>query len=410
MLPVLPVLDRYRDEFGTRFKLILPEYNQSAADLFRNANWAHFIDPDEFDRTTPLLRGGHIPATQFAIRTNNDRIDTAHDADLRRRLVELLANASQLEPSAFDGVDYALMELMDNVANHAYDYPDRSPLPETGGYFQATYLHNHSNPAVEFILADRGMGIPQSLRSGHETYWQRQNDTDEELLLDSIELGITRDQSKGQGNGLHLTQQLAVQSGGTFELNSGRAYLWHGDPESKPVSQASRIPYRGTVVRCRIGLSDAELLDRILPLSASPGVSTSLPLVVGGGQDDGVPESEDRGSPSDRPAGSSAIQLPRGAVGVVVSVQDGEFTLHVQSSVEGTSGTSTDADRLHSNVVDILTCVADISLDFGDADWDGEFLSGFLGRLFRESPTRYMSHIRCINIDNDAVDAALAGH
>lgn len=76
MLPLMPVVTRYREMSGIRFELVGPN-NPDLGRLFVNANWAFHIDPDGFEPNRH--RGGHVPAVRFL-----DDGDYAQDAILDR--------------------------------------------------------------------------------------------------------------------------------------------------------------------------------------------------------------------------------------------------------------------------------------------------------------------------------------
>jgi anti-sigma regulatory factor (Ser/Thr protein kinase) len=101
-------------------------------------------------------------------------------------------------------LEWSVNEICDNVLNHS--------LSEIGGLFQFN-LRRFSRE-VEFIVADAGIGIPNSLRSIANKGW-----SDEFALEQSIKQGVTRDPKFGQGNGLFGTYQIAALSGGTFHIS-----------------------------------------------------------------------------------------------------------------------------------------------------------------------------------------------
>ena len=195
MLPLLALIAYYRDVYVVDFTLILPT-TDSVATLFRNANWAYHIDSDQFDESDAHYEGGHVPALRFS----NDDDD---NEGMRRRILSLVASAAKLDPSHLDAFDYALKEIMENVPLHAES--------KVGGFLQATYFPRRHE--VEFIVADVGRGIPDSLGFDSER-------DGEKALRRAISHGVTRNKGEFFGNGLEVTYQLAVKSSGTFEINS----------------------------------------------------------------------------------------------------------------------------------------------------------------------------------------------
>jgi hypothetical protein len=73
------------------------------------------------------------------------------------------------------------------------------------------------NKKNEFVVCDRGIGIPKSLKSSGLNFG---------ALAKAIEQGVTRDKSYGQGNGLYGSYRIAVKSGAHFSAHSGNATLY----------------------------------------------------------------------------------------------------------------------------------------------------------------------------------------
>lgn len=240
MLPLMPVVTRYRETRGIRFELVGPN-DPDLGRLFVNANWAFHIDPDGFERNRH--RGGHVPAVRFL-----DDGDYAQDAILDR-VMELVLGSLNTTRDTLKAVEWSLGEVMDNVIAHA-----RSPV---GGFVQATAFTTSN--AVEFVVADAGIGIRRSIAA----------DDDREALRMAIAEGVTRDRTRNAGNGLFGSYQVAVLSSGHFEIRSGLALLRHSGQGDLDIA-AQPAPYRGTSVRCRIGLADPGLLDRALRFKGRP--------------------------------------------------------------------------------------------------------------------------------------------
>ena len=240
MLPLMPLVTRYREKRGIRFELVGPN-DPALGRLFVNANWAFHIDPDEFERNRHL--GGHLPAVRFL-----DDGDDGQDAILDR-VMELVLGRLDTTRDTLKAVEWSLGEVMDNVVAHA-----RSPV---GGFVQATAFAK--SDAVEFVVADAGIGIRRSIAA----------DDDQEALRMAIAEGVTRDRTRNAGNGLFGSYQVAVLSSGHFEIRSGRALL-RGTGSGDLHIGTQPAPYGGTSVRCRIGLSDPGLLDKALRFKGRP--------------------------------------------------------------------------------------------------------------------------------------------
>lgn len=240
MLPLMPIVSRYRELQDIRFEFIGPR-DPALGRLFVNANWAHHIDPDKYQPNSH--RGGHVPALRF-------HGDGANGQDtILGRVMELILGTLETGRDTLKAVEWSLGEIMDNVPVHA-----ESPV---GGFVQATAFRQSN--AVEFVVADGGIGISGSMGKKDE----------EAALRDAITEGVTRDRNRNAGNGLFGSYQVAVLSGGTFEIRSNWGLLRRiGDGELQTAKQSA--PYRGTSVRCRIGLGDPGLLARALRFTGQP--------------------------------------------------------------------------------------------------------------------------------------------
>ena len=234
MLPLMPLVTWYRELQDIRFEFIAP-LDQTLARLFVNTNWAYHIDPDNY-RPNPHM-GGHVPALRFL----GD--GASGQEDILKRVMELILTTLDTERDTLKAVEWSLGEIMDNVPSHA-----ESPV---GGFVQATAF-GESN-AVEFVVADAGIGVAASMGIHDE----------EAALREAITEGVTRDQNRNAGNGLFGSYQVAALSGGVFEIRSNLGLLRRTGSGDLHTTRLS-VPYRGTSVRCRIGLGDPGLLGRAL--------------------------------------------------------------------------------------------------------------------------------------------------
>ena len=158
-------------------------------------------------------------------------------------VMDLVLAQLETDRQTLKAVEWSLWEIMDNVANHA-----RS---QVGGFVQATAYE--SNNQVEFVVADAGIGIPESMGiSDHSLAVRR-----------AIDEGITSDPKNNAGNGLYGSYRVATLSGGTFEINSLYGWLYERD-DGEVRNDPQSIPYNGTSVRCGIGVGDPELLSKAL--------------------------------------------------------------------------------------------------------------------------------------------------
>ena len=204
ILPLLPLVARYREINGANFDATLPR-SSDLYRLFSNANWAHFINPKRFDASAHSDE--HIPAQQYQTESEMQIV--------LEQVLEFFIRRPGIGVSALAALEWALGEIMDNVLVHA-----ESPV---GGFIQATTYG--SGP--EFIVADAGIGIPASLRKrDHEA-----------AVMEAIKEGGTRDSHTNAGNGLFGTYQLGGMSNGQFELISQNALLYHDRQLGKPMTR-----------------------------------------------------------------------------------------------------------------------------------------------------------------------------
>lgn len=145
-------------------------------------------------------------------------------------------------------IEWSLNEITDNVINHA-----QSPI---GGLLQITNF-GREQKVIEFTVCDAGIGIPASLRSGHNEIR-----SDQEALDKAIREGVTRDKRVGQGNGLYGSWRITQISGGSFEIHAGNASLtsWPDALHIRP----EMIPVMGSLVGARISYGKALSLEEAL--------------------------------------------------------------------------------------------------------------------------------------------------
>ena len=231
MLPICAHVLLRRQQ-GITFTLELPPHGL-ISNLFLNTNWANFINPERWDRST-YAGHIHLPATQFSTATEQHHaIDALVNA--------ILGSVQDLTRSDFAAIEWALNEIADNVLVHA-----ESPV---GGLVQVTTF-NKKNQQVAFVVADAGLGIPTTMRTTHMELV-----ADSDALFQAIREGVTRDKSVGQGNGLFGTLEICRVSGGTFSIGSGQGLLYYNEDRGVH-ARKEQLPFPGTVVAGTIELSD----------------------------------------------------------------------------------------------------------------------------------------------------------
>ncbi|MCR6686165.1 DUF4325 domain-containing protein [Pseudoxanthomonas sp.] len=225
-------------------QLVLPDKPELAR-LFQNANWAHLLEPRAFDASR--FRGHtQIPATQF---TN----PTEQYEAVNRIVNAILGGIPDIRRENFAALEWAVNELTDNVIVHSQSH--------VGGLVQVSSFKRTSK-IVEFTIADSGLGIPATLRSGGDFAG-----SDTTALDRAIREGVTRDRSVGQGNGLYGSYQICCHSGGALQIESGHArLLYRPDPHGLEI-RAQKVPVKGTLVIAKINFSDPDLLKDALKFS-----------------------------------------------------------------------------------------------------------------------------------------------
>lgn len=240
MLPLIPLIVQYRKEREIGFKLYEPA-NESLQRLFINTNWGYYINPKEYNYKPVLHEGAYVPASQYE--------DSSSQQELHEKVMNLVLGNLQVTRDSLKVIEWSLWEIMDNVSNHA-----ESPC---GGFVHATAFRNANK--VEFVVADAGMGIPTSM-----------NEPDHKKAIeDAVSEGVTKDKQNNAGNGLYGSYQSAVMSEGEFEIHSLNGHFLHKSNQGSKLHNGT-IPYKGTSVRCAIGVSDPELLSKALRFKGVP--------------------------------------------------------------------------------------------------------------------------------------------
>lgn len=225
---------------GIDFSLVLPKSDKLQR-LFRNANWAYFLDPRKYEPST--FRGyTQVPATRYSSAEDQSKA-------VNRIVNAILGAIPNIARKDFAALEWAINELTDNVLVHS-----QSPV---GGLVQVSTFQRDKK-RVEFIVADAGIGIPNSLRLGHPELT-----SDSEALDKAIREGVTRDKNVGQGNGLFGTYQICSRSKGSFQVESGYGRLSFYEPPGLKIGLQA-VPYEGTLVVAEIDFSVPDLLQEAL--------------------------------------------------------------------------------------------------------------------------------------------------
>jgi anti-sigma regulatory factor (Ser/Thr protein kinase) len=233
MLPIAASVDRLR-EAGIGAHLTLPK-DQDLARLFLNSNWAHLLDPDQFD-AVDLPHERHLAVRRYVTFQEQQQVVSA--------ALDVIMRNMELQRDVLAGLEWSINEVTDNVLNHAN--------AAGGGFVQvSTFRESHK---IHFVVADAGRGIPESMREGFPGIG-----SDADALMEAVKQGVTRSPDAGQGNGLAGTLRIATGSGGSLKLRSGRAELRVIKPPKSTEYQqdhhnrSPRLAYQGTVVAVELG-------------------------------------------------------------------------------------------------------------------------------------------------------------
>ena len=234
MLPLLPIVVKMREVDHIDFSLSEPD-DEKLQRLFTNTNWSHHLEPDNYEQTR--YEGQHLPAHRYG--------EGDSWGDIFERVLSLVLRELSVDRTSVAAVEWSLGEIMDNVVSHA-----ESPV---GGFVQATTFRGSNR--VEFIVADAGIGIPESMNITRH----------DDALMQAIAEGATRNRWKNAGNGLFGSYRVAALSAeGQFEINSGHGHLYYDRSLEAVQSKRRRTPYAGTAIRCGIGLGNPDLLKSAL--------------------------------------------------------------------------------------------------------------------------------------------------
>jgi len=211
--------------------------------LFEKSNWAHLIDPRRNDPAPPDFYNTHIPATQYH--------STDEQSKIVNQIVEnILGIVPEMQRADFQAFEWAINEVTDNVLTHSFS--------DIGGVVALTL--SKDKKLVEYIVADAGIGIGNSLRSGAYKGIQ-----DVQAVDLAIKEGVTRDKKVGQGNGLFGSFEISHNSNRYFKIRSGHAELTSAKKTLR-ISNLS-VPYNGCLIAGEIDFSIPGLLADALKFS-----------------------------------------------------------------------------------------------------------------------------------------------
>ena len=251
MLAVCSQISAFRCD-GVDTRLVLPS-SERLNRLFINANWANFIDPANFKKSS--FRGlRQIPTTQF----NNTEEQTTAVNSILDIILGSLTGFSRGDLAA---IEWALNEITDNVINHSES--------RVGGFVQLSTFQRDRR-RVEYVVCDAGIGIPRTLRQA-----KPELTSDSDALDQAIREGVTKNSSTNQGNGLFGAFQISRVSEGYFEIHSGRGSLIYNKKLGLKIRKEN-IPFNGTIVIGCIDYSSPGLLGKALKFGGKPHYPTDF--------------------------------------------------------------------------------------------------------------------------------------
>ena len=260
MIPLLPSVDALRRE-GIDISVELPDAGELAR-LFRNTNWAHFLDPQRYEKSD-TVHDRHLAAQRFTSWVEQQR--------LVNEFMDVVMRSMTLERDVIAGLEWSINEITDNVLNHA-ECVD-------GGFVQVSAFRDAGK--VAFGVADSGKGILESLREGHPDLR-----TDAQAIGEAMKVGVTRSPDAGQGNGIAGALRIATMSRGSLEITSGLArVVARTDQSSEDNELGSDVTvykrreaqrFRGTVVYAEIGLDSRFHLSEALGFHGAPAEPTDV--------------------------------------------------------------------------------------------------------------------------------------
>ncbi len=245
VLPLIASIDNLRREHK-EVSVTLPasEYIQR---LFLNTNWAHLLEPDRY-APSETSHPRHVPARRFNTAEHQHRL-------VGKTLNVLLGGLPSLQRDDLSALEWSINEITDNVLTHADC--------DLGGILQVSTFENAGKVAVG--VTDSGRGIRESLRESH-----RELTDDADAIYKALEAGVTRHSDIGQGNGMAGALRIAMMSGGSIEITSGRAQVSYRDGRSTTFRRSRRQTFHGTFVYFDIDLATRFDLSEALDFGGGP--------------------------------------------------------------------------------------------------------------------------------------------
>lgn len=228
VLPIISSITEIRKE-GFKVYVKLPNHSRVRR-LFRNVNWAHFLAPNQFDKSEST-HDRHLVTRNF--QDENDQTSIVDD------FMDVVLRSMEVPKDIISGLEWSINEITDNVLNHSNS--------DNGGFVQASTYPK--NGIIAFAVADSGRGILQSLKEGIPTLR-----TDIQAIGEAMKAGVTRNPKYGQGNGLAGSLRVATLTGGSLEITSGNARVISTLDGTKRNNRRDIQFYKGTLVCGQINI------------------------------------------------------------------------------------------------------------------------------------------------------------
>lgn len=229
MLPIICTIDQLRD-IGINVSINLPNDNEIRR-LFRSVNWAHFLSPDQFDKSDSTY-DRHLVTRRF---------DNAEEQQKAvNDFMDVVLRSMTIPKEIVSGLEWSINEITDNVLNHSNSIH--------GGIIQASTHYKEGK--ILFAVSDSGRGILRSMQEGFPSLR-----TELDAIGEAIKAGVTRNPKIGQGNGLAGSLRITTMTGGSLEILSGNGRLTVTETKTirKPLKNAS---FMGTLVSGEINIVD----------------------------------------------------------------------------------------------------------------------------------------------------------
>ncbi|MEA4990598.1 hypothetical protein SDC9_16773 [bioreactor metagenome] len=240
IIPVCIDIEKWRKQLEIEIDVVLPR-SLTLNRLFFNTNWAHLLD-SKFEESNFSGYSQH-PTVRV---TNDDDLST-----VMKEILECIMMATRIESyESFAVVEWSINEIIENILRHS-----ESPF---GGLVHMSKFEK-TRQIVEVVIADGGIGIPQSLRVKDEYKAL----SDAALIYKATQEGVTN--GKGQGNGLFGAISASKLSGGYCKIISSYGSLMaFCDKRGLINSTSTTIPFNGSLVCMALNYSNPKILENAL--------------------------------------------------------------------------------------------------------------------------------------------------